>query len=71
MRYSAKVPIIINYTIVAVDTWEKITGTNVKGVRKWFIKSKDNIDQSFDLAFVSSPSTFLTSDGSVTTIATD
>lgn len=64
MDYSAKVATIINYTITAVNIWELITGTPVKGVRKWFIKAANDTDNAFDLAFVSSPTTYLTSDGS-------
>lgn len=64
IRYSAKVPTIINYTIVATDTWELITGTPVSGIRRWFIKTRDSTDNSFDMAFTSNPSTWLSSDGS-------
>lgn len=64
LRYSAKVPIIINYTISATDTWEQITGTPVAGVRRWFIKTSEDTDNEFRLAFSDSPSTYLTSDGS-------
>ncbi len=64
MEYSAKVVKILNYTIQSIDTWEKIPGTPIAGVRKWFIKTANDTDNAFDLAFESSPSTYLTSDGS-------
>ena len=64
LSYVARAPIILNYTIVAVNTWELITGTGVKGVRKWFLKTRDNTDNAFDMAFKAAPTTYLTSDGS-------
>ena len=62
--YSAKVPTIVNYTITSASTWQKaLDASSIKGVRKWFIKAKNSTDNSFELAFTSAPTTFLTSDG--------
>ena len=61
--YKAKVGIIINATITAAATWQKIASKDTT-IRRWFIKAKNSTDNSFDLAFTTAPSTFLTTDGS-------
>ena len=63
MDYVGRAPIIINYTLVAVNTWERITPA-IEGIRKWFIKTNDDTDNAFRLAFSDAPTTYLTSDGS-------
>ena len=61
--YKAKVGTIINGTIAATGTWQKIASKDTT-IRRWFIKAKNSTDNSFDLAFEDNPSTFLTTDGS-------
>ena len=56
---------ILTYTITATDTWELFTGTNLRGVKRWFIKTRNSTDNSFDMAFVASPGNdYISSDGS-------
>ena len=63
LDYISKNRTIINYSITATDSWEQAASED-KAVRGWFIKAKNDTDNSFQLAFSDNPSTFLTSDGS-------
>jgi len=63
MDYVGRAPVIINYTITAVNTWERVT-PEIKGIRKWFIRAANDTDNAFRLAFTAAPTTYLTSDGS-------
>lgn len=60
--YSAKQPTIVNFTIVDTNTWEKAF-SEVKGVRKWMIKTRESTDNAFDLAFQDTPTHFMTNAG--------
>lgn len=62
--YTAKVGKITVFEITQVNTWQKaISGSS--GIRKWFIKARDNTDNAFDVAFIASPEdNHLTTDGS-------
>ena len=62
MNYSANAPIIINYTLTVANTWYKVS-SEVKGVRKWFLKARESTDNSFDYDFTSAHSTYLTNGG--------
>ena len=60
--YSAKTPTIINYTLINANTWYAIN-SEVKGVRKWFLKARESTDNSFDYDFTSGHLTYLTNGG--------
>lgn len=60
--YSSKAPIIINYTLTTANTWYKVTSA-VRGVRKWFLKTEENTDNSFSYDFTSAHSTVMTNGG--------
>ena len=62
MDYVGRAPIIINYTITAANTWEQATA-GLTGVRKWLIKSRESTYESFDFAFTSAPTTYMTNSG--------
>lgn len=73
MKYTSRAPIIINYTILANNTWEK-AASGKQGVRKWLVKERDatpsNASYSqagfdLDLSTATSPThaTYVTSTG--------
>jgi hypothetical protein len=63
INYSAKTPTIINYTLTNSNTWYKVV-SEIKGVRKWFMKAKEDTDNSFDYDFTSTHATIMTNSGS-------
>lgn len=62
IRYTARNPIIINYSVVAPNTWEKAASA-VAGVRKWMIKLRETSTGPFDIAFSSAPTTYMSNSG--------
>lgn len=50
LKYCARNPIIINYTLTDADTWYKVADA-VKGVRKWMIKSSEDTPNPFKICF--------------------
>lgn len=62
LRYTARTPVIINYTIQSTNTWEK-AASKVAGVRKWMIKANENTNNPFNVAFTGSPSTSFSNSG--------
>lgn len=62
LKYTARNPIIINYTIQAANVWEK-AASQVAGVRKWMIKSNESTPNQFDLAFKAVPTTYFSNSG--------
>ena len=56
---SARSPIIVNYTILADNTWEKAISA-IGAVRKWFFKTRESTDNEYRYAFVPSPTTYMT-----------
>ena len=62
MDYSAKAPIIINYTLNLADTWYPIN-SEVKGVRRWILKAKEDTYNTFDYDYTAGHSTYMTNSG--------
>ena len=63
IQYSAKVPTIINCTLTDANTWYAVN-SEVKGVRKWFMKARESTDNSFDYDFTSAHTTYMSNSGS-------
>lgn len=62
MDYTARSPIIINYTILAGSTWEKASSA-IQGVRKWLVKARESTNNEFRMSFVAAPTTYVTNSG--------
>lgn len=62
LQYTARTPVIVNYTIVVANTWER-AAVAVAGVRKWMIKVSEATSGPFDLAFKAAPTTYFSNSG--------
>ena len=60
--YSAKAPIIIEYTLTLADTWYAIN-TAVRGVRRWVLKSRESTYNAFDYDYTATHTTYMTNGG--------
>ena len=62
LTYSAKIPIIVNYTLTLANTWYAINSA-VAGVRHWTLKSAEDTGNAFDYDYTSAHTTYMTNSG--------
>jgi hypothetical protein len=62
LKYTARNPIIINYTLTNANTWYKVASA-VAGVRKWMIKVNESTSNPFDIDFTTTHTTIFSNSG--------
>lgn len=62
LKYAARNPVIINYTLTLANTWYKVASA-VAGTRKWIVKASETTPNAFDIDFTTAHTTYLSNSG--------
>jgi len=67
-RTQPTLPLILNYTITAANTWELAFNlTSYDKIKTWKIKARETTDNAFDYAYEDNPSAYISNSGAGTT----
>jgi len=63
-RTRPTLPLILNYTILAANTWELAFDLrNYDKIKTWKIKARETTDNAFDYAYTASPTAHISNNG--------